>query len=545
MGLVILNYTMTQLETLQQELQKLIRIGRGLSSNRKEIFHITPERLQYFFDTYFNLPLDDWDYYVSYDPSDHDELLLLMRFHLHLYVHDNVDENKIYIPPYFPRVFQIEKEVNKTNHPHVPETFEVETKLFYVNDHYGTNNWLLGIPLSKNFEPLEGTNLIPTTQINYDYIFPTFGYGDYFPTLSAGQKSDKNFMLSTLQDHILGWNDENLNLFTQALREYFSRDRSFYEEAVKIKTYGYWVLQSADESIGIDEEMVLEAIKNRQIYSLDRLVNYGVSRELVESPEFVKKALELNSDLVMWLSEEWRNNKEIMLEVINRIPFYYCYASDELKNDAEIRAAAFSDKNKFLAAQREEDVDEIGVDFLSWPEDWQTDRELLLACSLEFWNWEDDASQLYRKIIGENFSKDADFFREALQKYGEDGSIFNFSDESLRRDQDLLFLCLKAGYELYPHMQCTLESIAPPEFLNEYDFMRKIISHFPNCLSCAGENIKDDTEIVRSAIVKEGNLLEYASNRLRANEEMVLLAIKQNPESKMFADPQLVERLGL
>jgi hypothetical protein len=37
---------------------------------------------------------------------------------------------------------------------------------------YGTTNYLNGIPLAESLEPIPETDIIPTTQINYQYIKP-------------------------------------------------------------------------------------------------------------------------------------------------------------------------------------------------------------------------------------------------------------------------------------------------------------------------------------------------------------------------------------
>jgi len=44
--------------------------------------------------------------------------------------------------------------------------------LFYSNSVYGSCNFLNGIPLAESLEPVEGTTIIATTQINYGYINP-------------------------------------------------------------------------------------------------------------------------------------------------------------------------------------------------------------------------------------------------------------------------------------------------------------------------------------------------------------------------------------
>ena len=74
----------------------------------------------------------------------------------------------------FPQQFEVIKEVNKYNHYFTPRTFLVGEVLIYGNSVYGSCNFLNGIPLAESLEPVAGTNIIATTQINYGYIKPIY-----------------------------------------------------------------------------------------------------------------------------------------------------------------------------------------------------------------------------------------------------------------------------------------------------------------------------------------------------------------------------------
>jgi len=44
--------------------------------------------------------------------------------------------------------------------------------MYFSTNLYGTTNYVNGIPLAESLEPVQGTNIIPSTQINYKYIKP-------------------------------------------------------------------------------------------------------------------------------------------------------------------------------------------------------------------------------------------------------------------------------------------------------------------------------------------------------------------------------------
>lgn len=57
-------------------------------------------------------------------------------------------------------------------HRHTPKTFVKNAVMHLSTSAYGTTNYLNGIALAESLEPLQGTDIIPATQINYQYIKP-------------------------------------------------------------------------------------------------------------------------------------------------------------------------------------------------------------------------------------------------------------------------------------------------------------------------------------------------------------------------------------
>ena len=94
-----------------------------------------------------------------------------MRSFFSLYVEVNTSSIEVF--KNFPKKFILLKEVNKSNHHFTPKTFPKGTIMYSVKPAYSSSNRMNGIPLWHNLETIEDTELIPSVQINYDYICPT------------------------------------------------------------------------------------------------------------------------------------------------------------------------------------------------------------------------------------------------------------------------------------------------------------------------------------------------------------------------------------
>ena len=162
---------MTPYEKLVNEVYKLKKNRKGINFKRKPFFNIDDNRINQLYDKYFNkIKLEENCYTIAYNKEDLDHLLVLLRCHFKLWIEHSNTQITIY--KHFPKEFKLIREVNKENHWFTPEVFKIGTVLFHSENNYGTANLLNGIPLSKSLKPVEETNIIASTQINYKYIKP-------------------------------------------------------------------------------------------------------------------------------------------------------------------------------------------------------------------------------------------------------------------------------------------------------------------------------------------------------------------------------------
>jgi hypothetical protein len=74
----------------------------------------------------------------------------------------------------------------------------------------------------------------------------------------------------------------------------------------------------------------------------------------------------------------------------------------------------------------------------------------------------------------------------------------------------------------------------PAETQNQIEFAYTVINISPNRLSSLMKIWRDNEEIVKYCLQKDGLTLYYASDRLKRNEEIINIAVNQNPEARKY-----------
>ena len=157
--------------SLIQNYEKLLEGGVDLNYKRKYKRIITFDTpLKILYQTYFRHLSFKANEKIRESKEDKDIVIFLLRVHFMQWI--EVEGFNITLYKDFPQQFEVIKEVNKYNHYFTPRTFVVGEVLFYGISVYGSCNYLNGIPLAESLEPVEGTTIIATTQINYGYIKP-------------------------------------------------------------------------------------------------------------------------------------------------------------------------------------------------------------------------------------------------------------------------------------------------------------------------------------------------------------------------------------
>ena len=104
------------------------------------------------------------------EKMDKNNILFILRSYFNLYV--EVKKNSIEVFKNFPKKFILLKEVNKSNHYFTTKVFLKGTIMYSVKAAYSSANKMNGVTLWDNLKTVEGTKIVPSVQINYEYINP-------------------------------------------------------------------------------------------------------------------------------------------------------------------------------------------------------------------------------------------------------------------------------------------------------------------------------------------------------------------------------------
>ena len=145
-------------------------INRDIKSRRLKM-RVSIKEFSTFSKKYFkNLNDDDLIIKIVVKKEDEKIILFILRSFFSLYV--ELKKGHMLVYKNFPKKFIILKDINKSNHHFTPKTIKEGTIMYTISPSYSTVNRMNGVPLWDNLETIEGTEHVPSVQINYNYISP-------------------------------------------------------------------------------------------------------------------------------------------------------------------------------------------------------------------------------------------------------------------------------------------------------------------------------------------------------------------------------------
>ena len=190
--------------------------------------------------------------------------------------------------------------------------------------------------------------------------------------------------------------------------------------------------------------------------------------------------------------------------------------------------------NGWIKGLYKEDLEE-GNWYVNLPNHVQCNPDVVMAiiCEHLYVNWESDSINRLMYVFESNFSTDEPFITEYLLRTSYENEFFCRSSEIIQMNYELLKNYLKLGHPESDPFSCL--DYVHENVRNNRNLMLKLVHDMPNSFKYFVDNYQDDEEIVIVAVSKNGLLLEFASNRLRASEKIVRLALENNKKSILFA----------
>jgi len=224
---------------------------------------------------------------------------------------------------------------------------------------------------------------------------------------------------------------------------------------------------------------------------------------------------------------QFANDKEFMLALLEFNGTYLEHASDELKADKEIVMAALK-SGYSLPYEHVSDALKTDRDFLLeivsldayclefFSEELKQDEQIVLAAAKHF----GDAAL---EFGADKFKTNKNIITEAVKS---SGKALSFLAENEKNDKNLVITAVKHhGYAL---------QYAPEQLQNDKDVVIAAITavdQYSNTLQYASEELRNDKDVVITAVGHNGAALQYASERLRDDKEVAMAALINSTEA--------------
>lgn len=193
-----------------------------------------------------------------------------------------------------------------------------------------------------------------------------------------------------------------------------------------------------------------------------------------------------------FMSNEEKNDFNLVLEEVKKRGISLYYASNELKNNIHIaEAAIMQDQNAWS---------HVGADL-------RQNREFILKMVQQ------EANTLY--FASEELKNDKEIVVAAInfEPYS-----LAYASIGLRSNRDIVI-------DAYKKRTSAIQ-FAAPSLLGDKDFIKTFILENPYVFSFARDNLKSNREFVREIISKAGRALQYVDNDFKKDRELVHLAVE-------------------
>jgi hypothetical protein len=245
-------------------------------------------------------------------------------------------------------------------------------------------------------------------------------------------------------------------------------------------------------------DFLLEASKSAILFAL-----CYAHEDFKSDKEFILEAVKKNDQALLYAHEDLKNDKKFILEAVRQNGFALQYVCEDLKRDKEVVLEA---------------VKQNGQALLYAHKNLQYDREAVVEAIKE--------NGMALQYAYENFKKDRAVVLEAVKQ---NGLAVQYAHEDLKRDKSFVASAVKCN-------ACVLQFV---DLRQDRDFILKIIKESPQALKYAAQNLKKDRDFILEAIQQNPSTLSYADEEVQQDRNFVLEVIEKNVHALEFLNSHL------
>jgi hypothetical protein len=300
------------------------------------------------------------------------------------------------------------------------------------------------------------------------------------------------------------------------------------------------------------KNFVIQCVKEFNLYLHSNWINSHIS--LFSDYEFIFQLCKLNGGMLEYASKNLRSDKKIMLIALDQTEkaFRYCLEFDEEialmaveKNGFNLQYAGKYRGNRKIVEMA---INKSPFSFEFASEELRGDYLISLqAIQLN--------SSNFKFTVSEKIKNDPILLKEVLSKHGSCLeslsknvknnkelvmlSIENYpisylqASESLQNDKEVVMLAITKEPKLFKFI--------PENYQSDKAIALKCLSKEGILLKYASKNLKNEIDVVLASVISNGLALEFATPNLKQNKEIVLAAIEQNVNSMLYANKSLRE----
>ena len=300
------------------------------------------------------------------------------------------------------------------------------------------------------------------------------------------------------------------------------------------------------------------------------MTNGRCSRQKKHDKKFVLALVKEEGKVLQHAEKKKKNDKDIVLAAVENDPLALQFASEDRKADMDVIHVALKEREEtypydepdyerafqFISSKLRDDRK-----FATWALDttphwlqylpaFHNDKDMVrTSCSryAKCLRWASTALKQDREFITELldinslclseaefvFRDDKNLILPIIQSYGH---LYQYLSLRLQQDREIVDIVAKQSHFYLPWIYSN-----NPELAADTSFNLPIVTQCCEALEYVSNEMKDNKEIVRAAISQDWKCFKFSSTRLKKHAELVILAASQNQKALYYV-PQEQKR---